>query len=98
MILVRDVFQLRIGTAKDAKALFKEAGELAKKFGQPVGRALTDLTGNFYTFVWESTHKSAADWENSMKDPKGAEEWGQWYQKFAPLIAGGHREILTVVE
>ena len=34
-----------------------------------------------------------------MSDPKGAEEWGIWYGKFAPLLAeGGHREIFTVVE
>ena len=98
MILVRDVFQLKIGKAKEAKELWKEANSLAKKFGQPTGRALTDLTGPYYTFVWESTHKNLTEWENSMTDPKGAEEWGKWYQKFAPLLDGGHREIFTVVE
>ena len=98
MILVRDVFQLKVGKAKEAKGLFKEAAELARKYDMPVGRALTDLTGNYYTFVWESTYKSLGDWESSMQDPRGAEEWGVWYQKFAPLIDGGHREILTVVE
>jgi hypothetical protein len=64
----------------------------------PVGRALTDLTGRYDSLVWESTFKSVADWENRMKDPKGTEEWGKWYQKFAPLIDGGHREMFTVVE
>lgn len=98
MILVRDVFQLKVGKAKAAKALWQEAAELAKKYDMPVGRALTDLTGSYYTFVWESTFQSAADWEDRMKDPKGADEWGKWYQKFAPLIDGGHREMFTVVE
>jgi hypothetical protein len=98
MILVREVFQLKVGKAKEAKALFKEAAEIGKKYDMPVGRALTDLTGNYYTFVWESTHKSLGDWEASMQDPRGAEEWGAWYQKFAPLIDGGHREIMTIVE
>ncbi len=98
MILVRDVFQLKVGKAKEAKALFKEATEIGKKYDMPAGRALTDLTGTYYTFVWESTHKSLGDWEASMQDPRGAEEWGAWYQKFAPLIDGGHREIMTVVE
>ena len=98
MILVRDVFQLKVGKAKEAKALWREAAELAKKYDMPTGRALTDLTGAYYTFVWESTHKSLSDWENSMKDPRGAEEWGMWYQRFAPLLDGGHREILTIVE
>jgi hypothetical protein len=98
MILVRDVFQLKIGAAKEAKALSKEAATLGAKYQMPVGRTLTDLTGAFYTFVWETTHASLADWEKSMKDPRGQEEWAKWYQKFAPLIAGGHREIFTVVE
>jgi hypothetical protein len=98
MILVRDIFQLKIGAAKEAKALFKEAAELAKKYNMPPGRAMTDLTGPYYTFVWESTHKSLADWEATMSDPRGAEEWGKWYQKFSPLIAGGQREIFTLVD
>ncbi len=98
MILVRDVFQLKIGKAKEAKALFKEASAIAKKYDMPPGRALTDLTGTYYTFVWESTYPSLNDWEKSMNDPRGAEEWGAWYQKFSPLIDGGHREILNVVE
>lgn len=33
-----------------------------------------------------------------MKNPKGGEDWGKWYQKFAPLIDGGRREMFTVVE
>jgi hypothetical protein len=28
----------------------------------------------------------------------GAEEWGQWYQKFAPLLEGGRRDIFTILE
>ena len=98
MILVREVFKLKIGKAKDAKALYKEAVALGKKYDMPAGRAYTDLTGPYYTFVWESTHPSLAAWEGSMSDPKGAEEWGAWYQKFAPLLDGGHREIFTIVE
>lgn len=98
MILVRDVFQLKIGKAKEAKALWKEATALARKYGMPEGRALTDLTGPYYTFVLESTHRNVAEWENSMSDPRGAEEWGKWYQKFAPLLEGGHREMFTIVE
>jgi hypothetical protein len=98
MILVRDVFRLKIGKAKEAKELFREAAVLAKKYDMPVGRAMTDLTGPFYTFVWESTHQSLAEYEASMSDPRGAEDWGKWYQKFAPLIDGGHREMFTLVE
>jgi hypothetical protein len=99
MILVRDVFHLKYGKAKEAKALYKEYTEIARKHGLPATRALTDLVGSrYYTFVWESTHESLAAWQDSQKDPRGAEELGAWYQKFAPLIDGGQREILSVVE
>jgi hypothetical protein len=98
MILVREVFKLKIGKAKDAKASYKEAAALARKYGMPEGRAYTDLTGPYYTFVWESTYPSLAAWEGAMNDSRGAEEWSAWYQKFAPLLEGGHREIFTVVE
>ena len=98
MILVREVFRLKIGKAKEAKALYHEASAIAKKYSMPQGRALTDLTGSYYTFVWESTHPSLAEWEQSMSDPRGADEWGAWYQKFASLLDGGHREIFTIVE
>ena len=37
MILVRDGFTLKIGKAKDAKALYHEAVALAKKYGTPQG-------------------------------------------------------------
>lgn len=98
MIVVRDVFTLKIGKAKEAKVLWREAVELSKKHGTPVPRALTDLTGPYYTLVWESTFENAAAWEDNMKNPKGGEDWGKWYQKFAPLIDGGRREMFTVVE
>jgi hypothetical protein len=99
MILVRNVFQLKVGKAKEAKALFQEAAALMKKYGQQPGRALTDLTGPYYTFVWEATYPNLAAWEGLMSDPKAAEEMGAWYQRFAPLLeTGGRREIFTVVE
>jgi hypothetical protein len=98
VILVREVFKLKIGKAKEAKALWKEAVELSKKYKYPMNRALTDLTGEYYTFVMESTHKSLAEWEQMGSDTTGQEDWGKWYAKFGPLIDGGHREIFTVVE
>jgi hypothetical protein len=98
MILVRDVFQLKFGKAKEAKALWKESAELAKKYGFPQSRVLTDLTGPYYTFVVETTFGSLSEWENSMSDPRGAEEFGKWYARFAQLLDGGHREMFTVVD
>jgi len=99
MILVRDIFHLKFGKAKDAKTLLKDAQDLNKKYGFDKSRALTDLvTGHSYTLVLESEWGSLADWENAMKLGLGAEDWQKWYQKFIPLVENAGREILNIVE
>jgi hypothetical protein len=99
VILVREVFKLKIGKAKEAKELFKEAQKLGKKYNYPMGRTMTDLTGPYYTFVWETEFKTLGDWESTMNNTTGQEEFGKWYQKFAALLEhGGRREIFTIVE
>ncbi len=97
MILVREVFQLKFGKAKEAKALWKEGAIIIGKAGYAV-RALTDLTGPFYTFGVEISFESLADFEKGAQDTLGAEEWGKWYQKFSPLLVSGRREVFTIVE
>ncbi len=99
MILVRDIFHLKFGKAKDAKVLLSDAKELNKKYGFDRSRALTDLvTNHSYTLVLESEWNSLADWESKMKEGLGSAEWQQWYQKFIPLVESASREILKIVE
>jgi len=98
MILVRDIFQLKFGKAKDAKALLNEGREIARKFGFGQRRALTDLTGASYRLVLESEFNSLSVWENAMKDGLGSTEWQQWYQKFTPLIESASREVFSIVD
>ena len=98
MILVRDVFRLKFGKAKEAKALVKEGARIAKKVGYGAQRQLMDLTGSYYTLVLESTHESLARWESGMADTQAASEWGAWYENFKPLVESGFREIYTVLE
>lgn len=99
MILVRDIFHLKFGKAKDAKALLMEGRELSKKFGFKNTRALTDLvTGRSYTLILEGEWESLTDWEATMKKSLGADEWQKWYQKFIPLCESASREILNIVE
>ena len=98
MILIRDVFQLKFGKARDALAVWKEMADHAKKAGWPgQPRVLTDLVGPYYTLVMETTAKDLHSWETEMQtmlDP----EWRTIYAKFTPLVEGGHREIFTVQE
>ena len=98
MILIRDVFHLKFGKAKDAKELMSEMKGLAKKMDFPIGRLLTDLvTDHSYTLVMESEWKSLSDWENSMKSGLGMDEWQKWYQKFIPLCEDAYREIFNII-
>ncbi len=98
MIVVRNIFQLKFGKAKDAKALVKESLELFKKYGHATPRYMTDLTGEFYTLVMESSYENLTAFEKSSQDTMGAKEFGQWYDKFVPLVESGHREIFNIVD
>jgi hypothetical protein len=98
MILVREVFQLKFGKAKEAKVLVKESLDLEKKLGYGPSRYLTDLTGPYYTLIMETSYQSLAAFEQMLKEVMGNKEFSAWYQKFMPLVESGRREIFTIVE
>ncbi|HEX2249201.1 MAG TPA: NIPSNAP family protein [Gemmatimonadales bacterium] len=100
MILVRDVFRLKFGKAREAVAVSKEGMEVWRRagFSGPV-RILTDLVGpSYYTLILESTYDNLAEYERVERTALAANEWKRWYQKFVPLAESGHREIFTIVE
>jgi len=85
MILVRDVFRLKFGKAKDAQALLKEGLRIAKKAGFSLDRALMDVTGPFYTWysraatrAWRPGNRPAArPWRRRSGAPgtRGSSLW-----------------------
>ncbi len=94
VILVRNIFRLKFGKAREAKALMKEAAAMMPA-AAPKPRYLTDVTGPFYTLVMETTYESLTAMEKdnqAMSDPR----WGAWYQKFGALCDTGSREIFTI--
>ena len=98
MILVRDVFQLKFGMARDAVALMKEFKALSSKFGYDMPmRVCTDLTGPYYTLVMETTYESLTAMEKMFTSEMGQDEWKAWYERFKVLCDSGHREIFTIV-
>jgi hypothetical protein len=97
MVIVRNVFQLKFGKAKDAKVLIKEHLELIKKYGQITPRFMTDVTGEFYTLVMELSYEDLSAFEKSAKETMGTKDFEQWYQKFIPLVESGRREIFNVL-
>ncbi|MFO7546912.1 MAG: hypothetical protein R6W77_15575 [Trueperaceae bacterium] len=97
MIIVRDVFKLQFGKAKEGIKLLKQGQEALKQAGYPADRVLADLTGDFYTLVLESRVESLAQYEESLATIRDIEGWQEAYGRFAPLVHSGRREIFREV-
>ena len=101
MIVVRNVFQLKFGKAREALALLKEGLEIQKKALSGVEfstRVLTDVTGPFYTLVLELTVPSLGAFESYAPKLFADKDWQANYQKMAALVDSGYREVFSVVE
>ena len=101
MIVVRNVFQLKFGKAKEAVALVKEGIAIQKRVVTGVEfstRLLTDVTGPFYTLVLELTIPSLTAFETYGPKLFGDKEFQAYYQQMTSLVESGHREIFTVIE
>ena len=98
MIVVRNVFHLKYGKAKEAKAWMKQGFKIGKSAGFKPDRVLFDVTGRFYTLVLENTFDSLAEFEASQAKGFSNKKWDEWYQKFVPLVENGYREIFTVAQ
>ena len=99
MLVIRNVFRLKFGKAKEATALMKEAVVLQKKAGADFSqRILTDVTGPFYTLVLEITVPSLGKYENDAPRVMADKDFQAAYQKLIPLVESGYREVFTIVE
>jgi len=101
MIVVRNVFRLKFGKAKEAVALAKEGLAIQKRAVTGLEfstRLLTDVTGPFYTLVLELTVPNMSSFESFAPKLFGDKEWQANYQKLAPLVESGYREVFSVVE
>ena len=101
MVVIRNVFRLKFGKAKEAVALFKEGIAIQKRVGSNLNfstRLLTDLTGPFYTVVLEISVPNLATFEAEAPRLMGDKDWQANYQKSTALIDSGYREIFTVIE
>ena len=101
MIVIRNVFRLKFGKAREAVALMKEGKAIEKRVmsgRQYSSRVLTDVTGPFYTLVLELTVPDIATFESNAPRLFGDKEWQANYQKMTPLVESGYREIFNLVE
>jgi hypothetical protein len=101
MIVVRNVFQLKYGKAREALALVKEGLAIQKRAVTGVDfstRVLTDVTGPLYTLVLELTVLNLATFEAYAPRLFADKDWQTNFQKMVPLVESGYREIFTIVE
>ena len=97
MFIVRDIFQLRFGAYKEAKALLDQAYSKGLLPDAKSARILSDFTGDSYRLIFEEGHDSLADYERSLSTSMGTKEWKAWYEKFKSHVTGSQREILKQV-
>ncbi|MBZ5514162.1 MAG: hypothetical protein LAN62_04820 [Acidobacteriia bacterium] len=99
MIVVRNVFRMKFGKAKEGVALLKEGIAVQKRAGVEMNqRIMTDLVGTFYTLVLELAIPNIGALETNMLKVMGDKDWQANYQKFSALAESGYREIFTIVE
>jgi len=98
MILIRDVFRLKFGKAKDVKALMKESQTFMDAEMLKNSRVLFDLVGPSYTMVLETTQKNLSSFEAELGKVFSAPQWQDWYKRLVPFIEQSYREIFTVME
>ena len=101
MIVIRNVFRLKFGKAKEAVALMKEGLAIQNRVmaGQEFStRVLTDVTGPFYTLVLETEFASLADFESRLPQNFASADWQAWYSQFNALVRSGRREIFRVLD
>ena len=101
MIVVRNVFQLKFGKAREAITLVKEQLAIQKRLlagTEYSARVLTDATGPFYTLVFELTLPNLSTYEAIAPRVFGDHEWHASYQKLIPLVDSGSRQVYTIVE
>ena len=97
MIIIRDVFQLRFGEAKEAIPLLEQGVAALKEAGYPVERILADVTGEYYTLVMESRVESLSQYEQAEASIRDVDAWQQAYRRFVPLVRAGRREVFREV-
>ena len=99
MIVVRNVFRLKFGRAKEAVALLKEGIAIQKRAGVDMNqRLMTDLVGTFYTLVLGLTAPNMSNLDANMPKVMGDKDWQAIYHEFSSLAESGYREVFTIVE
>ena len=94
MILVRQVFHAKYGRGDELVGLMKQVNQRIPMTG---GRLMTDLSGQFFTLVFEFEVASLGEWEKGFGEAMNDPSMGEIFRKTMDLIDSGHREFYTIV-
>lgn len=94
MIVVRNTFIAKPGSASKLAAQLKEAAASAKDLKY---RILTDLTGQFNTVVMEFEAKNTGEFEARMAEYQAEGAFRDKMKGYTDLYVTGTREIFQVV-
>ena len=94
MILVRAVFQAKLGKAQELVASFKTAMQQSDTPNQ--SRILTDLSGPWDTVVVETVAESLADWERQRAEMFANPQFQASFAQVSNLVVSGRNEYFTI--
>lgn len=97
MLIVRDIFHLQFGKAREGIELLERGREVLRGAGYSVDRILADVTGDYYTLVMETSVESLGQYEEALGSTRDLTEWQEIYKRFVPLVRSGRREVFRVV-
>lgn len=97
MFVIRDIFQLQFGRARDAKESITEFAALLDQEGYGPVRLLSDFTGPSYRLILEFSVETLAAYEDRLGTLMTSDKWRTVYQKYATYVASSYREILKAV-
>lgn len=98
MIVVREVFHLHYGKAREAIALARQMISASPALGGGRPRLLTDAVGRYYTLVMELEYESLTAFESALAAEFSGGTMRDLNARFAPLVMEGRREVYRVVE
>lgn len=75
MYIIRDIFRLRFGHYKEAKALLDEAYSKGLLPDAKSSRILSDFTGDSYRLIFEEGYDSLSDYEKSLAESMDKSNW-----------------------
>ena len=97
MIIVRNCFVAKPGSASKLAAQLKEASAAAGGGGLKGFRVLTDLTGEFNRVIMEYEAENIGEFEARMQDYASNQALRDKMKGYTDLYVTGSREILQVV-